>query len=158
MQSYAFDQGKKIGNLMFQKHPFGQPVISPAHGGMRRCSGSQADFPDGIHSICGMTFCSMGTQGALSHCANSRQCPQMCVHPLGNGGRMRCPSLCGSADAPHNCQAFSFIRPGSDTYRGVQPEAITAASPRCGHTSTPTHTHKDTDTFGMISKRRQFHQ
>lgn len=79
-----------------------------------------------------------GYTGAPSHRANSRLGPQMCVAPLGHGGRMRCPSLCGSADAPHNCQAFSFIRPGSDTYRGVLPEAITAASLR---RSTHTHTH-----------------
>lgn len=106
-----------------------------------------------------------GYTGAPSHCANSRQGPQMCVAPLGHGGRMRCPSLCGSADAPHNCQAFSFIRPGSDTYRGVQPEAITAASLWCGCTCTHTHTlhrlthsYTDTVTFGIISKRSQFHQ
>ena len=107
-----------------------------------------------------------GYTGAPSHCANSRQGPQMCVAPLGHGSRMRCPSLCGSADAPHNCQAFSFIRPGSDTYRGVQPEAITAASLQCGHahtymhtqTQAHTHTHTHTVTFGIISKRSQFHQ
>lgn len=95
-----------------------------------------------------------GYTGAQNHCANSRQGPQMCVTPLGHGSRMRCPSLFGSADAPHNCQAFSFIRPGSDTYIGVQPEAITAASLRCIHT----HTHTHTVTFGIISKRSQFHQ
>lgn len=90
--------------------------------------------------------------GAPSRCANSRQGPQMCVAPLGHGGRMRCPSLFGSADAPHNCQAFSFIRPGSDTYRGVQPRAIIAASLRC------TLARAHTVTFGIISKRSQFHQ
>lgn len=96
-----------------------------------------------------------GYTGAPSHCANSRQGPQMCVAPLGHGSRMRCPSLCSSADAPHNCQAFSFIRPRSDTYRGVQPEAITAASLRCGHTHTRTCTdiYIDTCTFGIISKK-----
>lgn len=31
---------------------------------------------------------------AQSHCANSRQGPQMWVAPLGQGSRMRCPSLC----------------------------------------------------------------
>lgn len=31
---------------------------------------------------------------APSHCANSRQGPQMWVAPLGQGSRMRCPSLC----------------------------------------------------------------
>ena len=39
------------------------PLISLVHGGMSGCCGSQADLPDGIHSICGMTFCSTGTQG-----------------------------------------------------------------------------------------------
>jgi len=37
--------------------------MSPVLDSMRGWSGSQADLPDGIHSICGMTFCSMGTQG-----------------------------------------------------------------------------------------------
>ncbi len=88
-----------------------------------------------------------GYTGAQSHCANSRQGPQMCVDPLGHGSRMRCPSLCGSADAPHNCQAFSFIRPRSDTYRGVLPEAITAASLRCGHTHIHTQTQSHLESF-----------
>ena len=87
---------------------------------------------------------------APSHRANSRRRAQMWVTPWGKGGGMRCPSLCGSADAPHNCQAFSFIRPRSDTYRGVQPEAIAAAPPPCRHTgrqaSRHTHTHTHTHT------------
>lgn len=82
-----------------------------------------------------------GGGGVPSHRANSRRRAQMWVTPRGKGGRMRCPSLRGSADAPHNCQAFSFIRPRSDTYRGVQPEAIAAASPPCRRTHTPTHKH-----------------
>lgn len=59
-------------------------------------------------------------------------------------------TLCGSADAPRHCQAFSFIRPRSDAYRGVQPEAITAAALQCRHTHIHTYTDIYTDkvTFG----------
>lgn len=40
-----------------------EPVISPVQGCKRSCCGSQADLPDGIHSICGMTFCNTGARG-----------------------------------------------------------------------------------------------
>lgn len=40
-----------------------EPVTSPVQGGTRHPCGCHTDLPDGIHSICGMTFCSIGTQG-----------------------------------------------------------------------------------------------
>ena len=66
MWRYACKQKtKKLGSLIYKNCIWSasESVISPVHGSVRGCCGSQADLPDGIHSICGMTFCSMGTQG-----------------------------------------------------------------------------------------------
>ena len=133
-----------------------QPVVSPVQGCTRSCCGNQADLPDGILGICGMTFRSMGTWGGTKSLCKQQAGSSDVGGPPGTGSRMRCPSLCGCADAPHTCQAFSFIRPRSDTYRGEQPEAIIAASLQCGHAHTHTHIHinsvtyTDKVTFGII--------
>lgn len=62
-------------------------------------------------------------------------------------------TLRGSADAPRHCQAFSFIRPRSDTYGGVQPEAVAAASLQRARAHTHTHAGVNKVPFGTISER-----
>lgn len=83
------------------------------------------------------------TRGTKSPCKQQAGSSDVGVPP-GQGSRMRCPSLHGSADAAHNCQAFSFIRPRSDTYRGAEPAAIATDSLQCGRTCIHTQTYTQT--------------
>lgn len=99
--------------------------------------------------------------GAPSHCANSRQGPQMWVAPLGRGSRMRCPSLCVALQMLLATARLSASL-GPDQIRTEECSPRRSLQPPCNagactqmnaHARTHTHTGVHKVPFGTISKR-----
>ena len=139
------------------------PLISLVHGGMSGCCGSQADLPDGIHSICGMTFCSTGTQGHRVTVQTAGKVLR-CVQPPWDTAAewdahhsVALQMLLTTARLSASLGLDQIHREECSLRLSLQPPRDAGARTHTD-THTNTRTQADTVTFGIISKRSQFHQ
>lgn len=128
-------------------------VKSPVQGGKRCSCGSQTDLPDGIRSICGMTFCSMGTQEHRITVQTAGTVLRCVLPPWDTGAEW---------DAHHSLALQMHLTTarlsaslGLDQIHTEECSLRLSLQPPCD-AYTPTCTHAVV--FGIISKRRQFHQ